>query len=107
VSLSSICIPSSVTIIGERCFYECETLSRVTFEADSRLRRAEEGAFSDCPSLSSICIPACITNVLREYQRITSVDGDSGFAQRKFSCIGILESCKGVPGTVRRRQRRK
>jgi hypothetical protein len=47
--LSSICIPSSVEIIGKNCFSGCPNLRIVTFGDDSRLSRVEEGAFSGCP----------------------------------------------------------
>jgi hypothetical protein len=51
-SLSSICIPMSVAILGHRCFASCASLSRVTFESDSNLARIEPSAFEFCPSLS-------------------------------------------------------
>jgi hypothetical protein len=62
-SLSSICIPSSVDIIGQKCFDSCASLSRVTFEDDSKLSRIERDAFRDCFSLTSICLPATVQSV--------------------------------------------
>jgi hypothetical protein len=38
-SLSSICIPSSVELIGSSCFFGGDALSTVTFEAGSALSR--------------------------------------------------------------------
>jgi hypothetical protein len=34
-SLSSMCIPSSVEVLREGCFYGCTALSNVTFESGS------------------------------------------------------------------------
>jgi hypothetical protein len=59
-SLSSICIPYSVTIICECSFYGCGNLSIVSFESDCRLTRIEQSAFWECSSLRSICIPASV-----------------------------------------------
>jgi hypothetical protein len=54
-SLSSICIPAPVEILGKQCFCRCQGLSIVTLEPGSRLPRIEKSVFSDCSSLSSIC----------------------------------------------------
>jgi hypothetical protein len=45
-SLTSIVIPRTVEIIGSECFRSCESLSSVSFESDSLLRRIESEAFS-------------------------------------------------------------
>jgi hypothetical protein len=37
----------------------------VTFESGSRLIRIDESAFSDCESLTSICIPASVEILYR------------------------------------------
>jgi hypothetical protein len=36
--LVEIILPSSVEVLNEGCFTECESLSSVTFESSSRLR---------------------------------------------------------------------
>jgi hypothetical protein len=38
-SLSSICVPSSLERVPQYCFSECDTLSTVAFECDSRISR--------------------------------------------------------------------
>jgi hypothetical protein len=50
-SLSSICIPSSVEILCEKCFCYCASLSNLTFESESKLSRIGESAFRHCSSL--------------------------------------------------------
>jgi uncharacterized protein YuzB (UPF0349 family) len=49
-------IPSSVKIVGSKCFSYCKSLSSITFESNSHLTRIESEAFSHS-SLQSIVIP--------------------------------------------------
>jgi hypothetical protein len=59
-SFRSIVIPSSVVVLGQGSFYECESLESVTFESGSRLERIEELAFSGS-GLRSIEIPGSVS----------------------------------------------
>jgi hypothetical protein len=59
-NITIITIPASVEVLCERCFYECKSLSRVTFAAGSCLKRIEKEAFSRCRSLKEIEIPASV-----------------------------------------------
>jgi hypothetical protein len=45
----------------------------VTFESDSKLSRIAKGAFWNCASLSSICIPGSLRRLLHEYAAILTV----------------------------------
>jgi hypothetical protein len=56
--LQSICIPSLVTILGERCFYNCDLLQIVTFEPESQLITLGDSTFMQCPALKSIVLPS-------------------------------------------------
>jgi hypothetical protein len=56
----SIGIPSSVTLIGARCFDSCPALRAVSFRGDSRLTTIEEGAFGFAAQLESIKFPASL-----------------------------------------------
>ena len=60
-SLTSITIPSSVTSIGNYAFYNCDSLTSVTFEEDSQCTSIGKNAFQDCDSLISITIPSSVT----------------------------------------------
>jgi predicted transcriptional regulator len=54
-----VCIPRTVEIIGSYCFENCSSLSSVSIESGSLLRRIESGAFS-FSSLRSIVIPRTV-----------------------------------------------
>jgi hypothetical protein len=49
-------IPRTVEIIGSSCFFYCKSLSSVSFESDSLLRRIESYAFSST-NLISVSLP--------------------------------------------------
>jgi hypothetical protein len=51
MSLKSVCIPSSVEVIGQRCFSYCHLISTLIFETRSKLVRIESWAFGYCSSL--------------------------------------------------------
>lgn len=52
MSLSEISIPSSVTSIGDGCFYECSSLKKIEIESNSI--SIGSCAFYGCKSLSKI-----------------------------------------------------
>ena len=61
--LTSITIPADVVCIGQRAFYKCEKLERVTFFDESdwekkRLDRCGFGCFMGCSSLKNFIFPS-------------------------------------------------
>jgi hypothetical protein len=60
--LSVITVPSSVEILGDRCFEKCSGLATVTFEAPSQVKRIGERAFA-CSGLQSFTIPASTNEI--------------------------------------------
>jgi hypothetical protein len=65
ISFMSICTPAAVVTICGWCVAgfsigKYSPLESVTFEPGSKLRELEDCAFSDCPSLRSICIPKSV-----------------------------------------------
>lgn len=60
-SLKSITIPNSVTSIGQNAFYQCTSLTSVTIP-DS-VTNIGHKAFSNCTSLQSINIPNSVTSM--------------------------------------------
>ena len=60
--ITSIEIPASVTTIEASAFYDCSSLTTVTFEQGSQLKTISYDAFSDCP-ITSIEIPASVTTI--------------------------------------------
>jgi hypothetical protein len=59
-ALSTITIPSSVTMLGAKCFSSCSALATVIFEGGSHISRIEPFAFFLRSSLISICIPGSV-----------------------------------------------
>ena len=57
----SVTIPSSVTIIGDRAFYRCSSLTSVMMS--SSVTSIGDWAFSGCSSLASVTIPSRVTSV--------------------------------------------
>jgi hypothetical protein len=58
--LRAISLPSSVEILGDRCFENCRNLRKVTFEEPSKLKKIVSRAFA-CSRIQSFRIPA-LTN---------------------------------------------
>lgn len=56
-------IPTSVKVIGEQAFYNCVTLTSVTFNENSQLESIGSSAFYNCRSLASITIPSSVTSI--------------------------------------------
>jgi hypothetical protein len=61
--LTSVTIPNSVTIIGDRAFAGCTNLTSVTIP-DS-VTSIGEDAFVDCSSLTSVTIPDSVTSLAK------------------------------------------
>ncbi|MDE5660626.1 MAG: leucine-rich repeat protein, partial [Muribaculaceae bacterium] len=58
---SNICIPESVTVIGDGAFSRCFSLKSVNIPES--VTAIGDGAFSDCKSLQSINIPESVTAI--------------------------------------------
>ena len=61
--LTSIEIPSSVNAIEAYAFYECSNLASVKFEAPSSLTTIGGQAFNDCPNLKSMAVPPSVKEI--------------------------------------------
>ena len=61
--LTSITINDGVTTIGSYAFAYCDSLTNVTFGANSQLTTIGEEAFYLCTSLTSMVIPASVTTM--------------------------------------------
>jgi hypothetical protein len=112
-SLQSILIPSSVEILGSKCFLWCKSLSSITFESNSRLARIESEAFS-FSSLQSISIPRNVeilgSNCFSSCKSLSSVTFESTsrlmpslrlqvLPEEAFSFSGLISIV--IPATVR------
>jgi hypothetical protein len=65
--LKSVLVPASIEILGDGCFGDCSTLSEITFEPGSNLTEAGGKLCLNCSSLTSICIPAKLENIPKEF----------------------------------------
>ena len=61
--LTSINIPSSITSIGQGTFYQCTSLSSVTFAEPSGIFTLTTGTFAGCSQLTSLTLPSGITTI--------------------------------------------
>ena len=61
--ISEVTIPASVEAVEERAFYGCKNLKTVTFEEGSALERIGDYAFAGCTSLTSLDIPASVSEI--------------------------------------------
>ena len=85
-SLTSIVIPNSVTTIGDEAFFDCDMLSSVTIP--NSVTTIGDYAFYDCKNLSSVIIPNSVTYI-----------GDFAFANC-FDITDIYCFAEKVPETA-------
>ena len=57
MQIQYVTLPATLRTIGNRVFYECKKLKRVTFREGSALRKIGEEAFCGCASLKDISLP--------------------------------------------------
>ncbi|MCQ2580457.1 MAG: leucine-rich repeat domain-containing protein [Treponemataceae bacterium] len=82
-TLTSVTIPASVEIIDDSSFYDCSSLTTVTFSGNSNLRTIAEDAFNGCSNLAQITIPSGVTTI-----------GDNAFSD----CSSLVQIT--IPKTV-------
>ena len=63
INLKSIVIPKSVETIDMCAFSLCTSLSKIEFEAGSRLKTIKDNAFLLCTSLKNITIPSNVETI--------------------------------------------
>jgi hypothetical protein len=94
--LVKIIVPSSVEVLGEKCFLYCESLSLVIFESGSRLSRIEKLAFSET-GLVEIIIPSSVEvlgeSCFHKCGSLSSVKFQSGSRLREVG----RDAFSGVP----------
>ncbi|MBQ2027595.1 MAG: leucine-rich repeat domain-containing protein, partial [Alistipes sp.] len=66
----SFTIPISVTEIGSRAFFNCRSLTNITFVNGGKITLIKEETFCDCESLTKIAIPKTVTEI--EYRAFFS-----------------------------------
>ena len=103
-SLTSITIPDSVTSIGDHAFRGCSSLTSITMP-DS-VTSIGDSAFEGCSSLTSITIPDSVTSIgsyafsaCRSMTSITIPDSVTSIGSRAFSDCYSLTSIT-IPNSV-------
>jgi len=61
--ITSVVIPSTVKTINSSAFYNCASLTTVTFANNSQLKSINGYAFYGCTRLTGITIPASVTSI--------------------------------------------
>ena len=78
-NLISMQIPDTVTIIGEKAFYDNVRLSSVSFGKDSELAEVRGFAFGNCGKLSTIDLPS----------KLAYIDGSAFFGATAMTSINV------------------
>ncbi|MBQ9785362.1 MAG: leucine-rich repeat protein [Clostridia bacterium] len=84
-NLREITIPAYVKSIGELAFYECVSLSSVTFTEGGLLNKIPKAAFAGCTALESVTVPGNVKVV--DYGAFFECDG----LQTVTLCDGVVE----------------
>jgi hypothetical protein len=58
-NLTEVTIPSSVTVLGKSCFWECSNLKKVTIPSSETV--LGRGCFAGCSNLTEVTIPSSVT----------------------------------------------
>lgn len=61
--IKTLVIPSSISVIGESAFTQCDKLTSVSFDLHSQIEKIPAQAFSPCEKLESISLPNTITEI--------------------------------------------
>lgn len=87
--MTSITIPSSVTSLGEACFYCCSALTSITIP--SSVTSLRDRCFDGCRSLTSITIPSSVTSLgkscFRSCSGLTSITIPSSVTSLGGNCF--------------------
>ena len=87
----SILIPKSVETIKTSSFYNCQTITSVTFEEGSQLTLIEKQAFYNCPQLKNFEFPSTLKeiheNAFQSCSELTEVKINSPLTLIKEKCF--------------------
>ena len=97
-SLTSVTIPSGVTILGNYAFSNCSSLTSVTIP--SGVTSIGGSAFSNCTSLTSVTIPSGVTSIgssaFYQCTSLTSVTIPSGVTSIGSSAFQNCKSLRNI-----------
>ena len=100
--VTKVIIPASVTIIGERAFYNCEKIKSI--ELPKKLNSVGNYAFSGCSSLESLTLPESLISMgylMVENTAITSITIPKNVASCRNSYgVGPLSNCSALTEVI-------
>ncbi len=95
--ITEITIPRSVTYIGRQAFFECASLTKVTFAANSSLEKIGNEAFSKT-GITSLTIPKSVTTLnyraFADCEELTEVSFEQNSKLTSFGSGGVFRSCE-------------
>ncbi len=101
--LTSVTIPSSVTTIGDRAFYDCDKIASLRFNG-SGVKLIDDYAFYDCDSLVNLTIPegvetigTCAFEYCSGLKNLTIPEGITSIERYAFSGVNNLKNLT-IPG---------
>ena len=109
--LTSVTIPKNVTKIGKKAFYNCASLTKVTFKSGSKLKEIGTAAFQGCKALKKITISSkylkkigskafynCskLKKITVKSKKVTSVGKNAFKGIHKKAVIDVPNSKKGT-----------
>ena len=96
--LTSISIPSSVTLLGDGCFWDCSGLTSITIP--SSVTSLQINCFSGCSGLTSIDLPSSITALdyysFSDCISLTSITIPSSVTSLYESCFANCSSLTSI-----------
>lgn len=103
-SLTSVVLPTSITLIGERAFYGCSNLKSISIP--NSVTYIGDSAFYGCQNLDSITIPNSVTDIgdyafygCQKLDSITIPNSVTGIGDFAFSYCSSLSSVV-IPNSV-------
>ena len=99
-SITSVTIPANVKIIGAQAFFDCDSLTTVTFLPNSQLEQIDGSAFARSGGLTTFTIPASVTTIGGDIFKATGSLQEIIFEHETIPAAGIhANAFRGVPDT--------
>lgn len=77
-AIKGVTIPSTYEYIGDYAFYDCDALTKVTFDKGTKIESIGKGAFESCDLLADFKIPEGVTEIaeftFKDCKAIKSMD---------------------------------
>ena len=95
-SIETVKMPKTVTLLPNRCFDGCKSLTSVSFPG---IKTIGSFAFSDCSSLTGITIPEGATVGEKAFQNCTGLTGELTIPKGTYNNL-IFDGCTNVKELV-------